>query len=198
MEANELDAFYNRIESFIFVEDEPESADVFFIPGNRYPQMAQECASLYAQGYAPFVIPSGKYSVTEGRFAGPVCGRDRYDKDYVTEWEFLRDVLIKGGVPEEAVLKEDQATYTWQNALFSRQAADKAGIRVRKAILCCKACHARRCLLYYQRAFPEASILIRPVNADGITRQNWRGSEEGIDEVMGEAARIVKQFSLYM
>ena len=30
----------------IFVEDRPEKADVIFIPGNGYPQMAERAAEL--------------------------------------------------------------------------------------------------------------------------------------------------------
>ena len=37
-----------------------------------------------------------------------------------------------------------------------------------------------------------------PVVADGIARENWRESEEGIDVVTGELSRIVKQFSLML
>jgi hypothetical protein len=36
------------------------------------------------------------------------------------------------------------------------------------------------------------------VVADGIARENWRESEEGIDVVTGELSRIVKQFSLML
>ena len=36
--------FLKQIEDFIFVEDLPEKADIIFVPGNGYPQMAEKAA----------------------------------------------------------------------------------------------------------------------------------------------------------
>ena len=114
--------------------------------------------------------------------------------DYRTEWEFIRDVLMKNGVPREAVLREDQATYTWQNAQFSRKVTDGAGIPVRKAIICCRAHHARRCRMYYQLEYPDARLMICPSRDTGVDRDSWYQSEAGIDAVLGEIERCGGQF----
>ncbi|MDO4338155.1 MAG: YdcF family protein [Eubacteriales bacterium] len=190
--------FLKEAENFIFVENEPEPADIIFVPGNGYPQMAERAAVLYKEGYAPYILPSGRYSITNGKFAGVLAKGEKYNGDYDTEWEFLADVLIKNGVPKQAVLKEDRATYTYENAIFSRQVTDRMGLQVRKAILCCKSYHARRALMYYQRLFPEAEILVCPSCTDSISKNNWKDTEKGIDEVTGEITRIIKQFSLMM
>ena len=190
--------FIEQISEFIFAEDEPEKADIIFVPGNGYSQMAEKAAILYGEKYAPFVLPSGKYSITVGKFGGVLSGQERYTGDYQTEWEFLRDVLIKNNVPEKAVLKEDQATFTWENAKLSRAVTDEAGIKIKKALLCCKNYHARRSLMYYQRAYPEVEFRVCPCCVDGVTRENWMNSEEGIQSVLGEVQRIVTQFSLMM
>ena len=105
---------------------------------------------------------------------------------------------MKNGVPADAVLKEDQATFTWENAKFSRKVRDQAGINIRKAIICCKNYHARRALMYYQRAYPEVEFWVCPCCVDGVTKENWMNSEEGIQSVLGEVQRIVTQFSLMM
>ena len=39
--------FLKQIEDFMFIEDKPEKADVIFVPGNGYPQMAEKAAELY-------------------------------------------------------------------------------------------------------------------------------------------------------
>ena len=39
--------FLKETEEFIFVEDKPEKADIIFVPGNGYPQMAEKAADLY-------------------------------------------------------------------------------------------------------------------------------------------------------
>ena len=195
---NEYEWVTEGIEDLVFAGRSPEKADVIFIPGNGYPDMAEKAAELYRGGFAPAVIPSGKYSVTRGKFGGVLKRQDRYDGNYRTEFEFLQDVLVKNGVPERAIIREDQATYTYENALFSKDVAGKNGLKIKKALLCCKNYHAGRALMYYQTVFPDTEIIVCPVSVDGITKENWRQSEQGIREVSAEIQRIITQFSLWM
>ena len=123
---------------------------------------------------------------------------DKYYEDYHTEWDFLKDVLVKNGVKENDILKEDRATFTWENAKYSRMVTDSNEISVKKAIICCKTYHARRALMYYQKAYPETEFLVCPSEVDGINRRNWKNTEEGILAVTEEATRIINQFSLMM
>lgn len=190
--------FLKEIEDFIFVEDAPEKSDVIFIPGNGYPHMAEQAAELYKEGYAPYVLPSGKYSVTNGCFSGVLAKREKYEGVFETEWEFLRTVLLKNQVPDTAILREDQATFTYENAMYSRQVTDREGLAVKKAILCCKACHGRRCKMYYEHAYPGTKFFVCTSDVDGITKENWNCTEEGVQSVMGELQRIIRQFSLMM
>ena len=62
----EYGKFLAQMEEFIFAEKKPEKADIIFVPGNGYPQMAEKAAQLYRQGLAAFVLPSGRYSVAPG------------------------------------------------------------------------------------------------------------------------------------
>ena len=194
----EYQRYLKETEEFFFVEHKPEPADIIFVPGNGYPQMAEKAAALYKEGMAPFVLPSGRYSVSAGRFGGVLEKKDRYGENFETEWDFLHHVLVKNGVKDEDVLKENRATFTFENAVFSRNVTDEQGIFVKKAILCCKTCHARRSLMYYQYAYPETEFYVVPVDVDGITRENWRKTKKGIEAVTGELTRIVSQFSLMM
>ena len=190
--------FMKNVDEFVFAESQPEKADIIFVPGNGFPDMAEKAASLYREGYAPYILPSGRYSITLGKFAGVQSKKEIYGGDYETEWEFLKDVLMKNGVPENAVLREDEATFTWQNALFSRKVTDQAGLKEKKAILCCKNYHARRAFMYYQRAYPETEFLVCPCSVDEITKENWKLTQHGIDEVLAEIKRIVSQFQIMM
>lgn len=185
--------FLKNYTDYLFLEDQPEAADIIFVPGNGYPQMAEHAAKLWKAGYAPLILPSGRYSVMTGKFTGVRAEKERYDRNYETEWEFLRDVLLKNGVKEEAILKEDQATYTYQNAIFSRKVTDDRKIQVKKALICCKAQHARRCQLYYQLLYPETEFLICPSDV-GVNRENWYQTERGRREVLGEMERCASQF----
>ena len=99
-EAKMKKRYLQDIENFIFLEDELEPADIIFIPGNGFPQMAEEAAKLYQKGFAKWLLPSGRYSINLGHFGGVVVNQERYCGDYKTEWEFLTDVLMKNGVPK--------------------------------------------------------------------------------------------------
>lgn len=124
--------------------------------------------------------------------------RLHYCGTYKTEWDFLKDVLMQNGVPEEAILKEDQATYTYENAIYSRQVTDREYLDIKKAILCCKTCHARRALMYYKLLYPDTEFFVSSCCVDSIDKNTWIMTNDGIDEVMREITRIIKQFSLML
>ena len=188
------DKFLNQITEFIFVEDKPEKSDVIFIPGSGFPQLAEEAAKLYHQGLVPYILPSGRYSVLNGKFAGVQEKKELYDGEYETEWEFLKEVLKKNHVSEEHILREDKATYTYENAIYSRKVTDCLGMEIKKAILCCKPYHARRSLLYYQLLYPETQFFVRPIQDSDVKRENWYLTEKGIRLVFGEVQKIGEQF----
>ena len=190
--------FLENAEEFIFAENMPEKSDIIFVPGNGYPQMAEQAATLYKAGMADWILPSGRYSVVSGKFSGVLEKADIYNKEYKTEWEFLRDVLVKNEVPEGKILREDHATFTYENAIYSRQVTDREHLDIKKAILCCKSCHARRALMYYKLLYPDTEFYVIPCCVDSINKYNWSKTNEGIDEVMGEITRIIKQFSIML
>ncbi|MDO5344624.1 MAG: YdcF family protein [Lachnospiraceae bacterium] len=179
-----MEKFYQGITDFIFVEHPLQKADLIFVPGGDYPDSAKHAAALYHQGFAPFILPSGRYSILKDRFEGA----------YETEWEYLKDILVKEGVPETAVLKEDQATFTYENAVKSREVLERLGLVPGRAILSCQAFHARRCLMYYQEQFPDTKLLVSPVVTRDICRENWYLDREKIDVVLGEVERCGTQF----
>lgn len=178
--------FYDCITDFIFLEDELKEADVIFVPGGDYPDSAKRAAALFHEGYAPYILPSGRYAKPVGRFTK--------DPRFETEWEYLKDILTACGVPAGAILKEDRATYTWENAIFSRKVLQEKGIAVHSAILVCQAFHARRCRMYYEEQFPDTDLMVCPVVTKGISRDSWYLDAEKIDVVLGEAERCAGQF----
>ncbi len=185
------EGFIRAVTDFIFVEDRPEKADVILIPGGRKIEHAIRAAELYRQGYAPWVLPAGGYGITLGKFIGvPEQYRADYPDEYETEWAFLKAVLMDHGVPENAILREDRSTYTWENAQFSRRVLEEQGIPAHTAILACKAFHARRALLYYQAAMPETRFIVCPTAVPGLSREDWFRTPKGRERVLGEVQRL--------
>ena len=187
--------FLNDISDFIFISDPPENADIIFIPGCSYPELPEHAAKLWREGFAPLVLPTGKYSVKYGRFQGVRSKADVYNGDYRTECAFITDALLKNGVPASAILREDRSGYTQQNAFFSRAVTDGLGLRIEKAIIVCRSFHARRCYTYWQLAFPDTAFCMCPVSTNGIAKENWFCTENGVDRVLGELARCGNQMT---
>ena len=188
--------FIRAVTDFIYVEDKPEKADVIFVPGSRKIVHTIRAAELFREGYAPWVLPSGKYGITLGGFLPlqePL--RSEYPEKFETEWQLHRAVLIDHGVPDSAILREDQATYTWENAQFSRDVLKAADIPCQTAILCCQAFHARRALLYYQAAMPETRFIVCPTSTPGYAKDEWYKSEKGRARVLGELQRLGGQIN---
>lgn len=177
--------FLEEMTNFIFLEDEPQKADVIFVPGSEEGALAKTAARLYLEGYAPLIVPSGKYAKWTGH---SIVG------EFETESDYFAHLMMEEGVPESAIIKEREATYTYQNAINTRNLLDERGIKVKRAILCCQAYHARRSKLYYQVLFPDTEILVCPTVTKGITRDNWFKSRESANIVLGEIERCGSQF----
>lgn len=188
--------FIQAVTDFLFLHDEPEAADVILIPGSRHTGHTRRAAELYRQGFAPWVLPSGRFPLSAGAFSGVLPEElADYPQPYPTEWAFMRDVLMHHSVPEEAILCEDQATFTWDNAQKSAQVLLRRGIPVKKAILCCRPFHARRALLYYQTAFPETQFLVCPGKEAGVDRDDWYRTAQGRTRILGELQRLGGQIN---
>ena len=185
------------ITNFIFVSKPPtktDIADVILLPGCGNPDIPERAVELFKEGFAPKIIASGGVGMKLGKFAGVFSKQDVYNGDYQTDCEFFVDVLQKNGVPESAIIQENQSRFTKENGLFSRKVADENGLIVKTAILVCKSFHARRSLICYQLAFPEADIFVVPVDVYGITSENWHLQDYGVERVLGELTRCGNQF----
>ncbi|MDY3917732.1 MAG: YdcF family protein [Candidatus Limivivens sp.] len=187
-------AFYDSITDFIFVDQEPEHADLIFVPGGSWGEIALRAAALYLQGYSDRILVSGKYSILQEGFAGPETPECYRGQIFETECDFLSRILMDEGVPESAILKEKHATYTYENAIRSRELTDRLGIYPDTAILCCQAYHARRSLLYYQLLYPDTRFLVCPAVTQNTCRDTWTQDPVTIDRVLGEVERCGSQF----
>ncbi len=189
--------FLRDITEFIFLEDLPEKADLIIVPGNTWPQPARRAAALYHEGMAPYIVVSGRYSKGQQTFAGAACEGDRYKGAYMTEADFLTDVLIREGVPETAVLQERKAEFTLENARYIRKLLEEKKMTVKKALICCQSFHARRCRMYFEYVFQDTDVefLMCPAVTQGISRCSWMESQKGLDTVLGELRRCGEQFA---
>ena len=183
------------ITQFIFLEDEPLSSDIIFVPGNGHALPSELAAQLYHKGYAPYILPSGRYAIGTSGFAGQKSGARLYDGPFDTEWAFMRHILLENGVPDSAILCEDCAQNTDENARFSAEILRNLGLDIRRGILCCKSFHARRALMTYSQYLPGAELLAAPADTQNIRSKDWYREETSFRKVLGELERCGKYFS---
>jgi len=148
---------FDCITDFIFFENQPVKADIILIPGGLRRQLMDKAVELHQKGFAPYILPSGGI--------GPKLAKEIENgvSKWKSEWEFLHNIAISHGVAEKSILREDKALNTFDNASLSRQVVQQNKIVVKKAILVCKAHHARRALLTYQTAFSTTAEYMSPV-----------------------------------
>lgn len=173
---------FDCISDLVFVDQYIEPADVILVPGSSRPQAIIKAAELYCKGMATYILPSG--------------GQNHKLEQYLTEWGFLKQEAMNHDVPKDAILREDMAGNTFENARFSLQVLKNNNISFNRVILVCKEYHSRRALLTYQTIFPKDVIFfIYPVpDYRGIQKDNWHTKKEWIRIVMGEVVKIGKYF----
>ena len=185
---------FDCITDFIFIENQPEQADIVLVPGGLRPQLMDKAVELYKKGFAPYILPSGGI--------GPKLAKEIKAgiSNWKSEWEFLQNIALAEGVPKKAILKEDKALHTFDNAMLSKKVVEENNIEVKKAILICKAHHARRALLTYQTAFSsEVEFIVCPIVDDrDVRKDNWFLDEAKIDMVMSEVEKIGQYFAKHI
>lgn len=177
------------ITDFIFMNDPLKKSDIIFIPGSSKSVICEKAAQLYKDGYAEYCLPSGLYSSKYGRFASEFVDNPRYTGEYATEFDYCRQVLIENGVPENAILREDRATNSMENAEYSFEVLKNMGINVSRGIICCQAFHARRAFMSYANYFGDTELIVVPSVTQGIASDDWYKTEHGYKKVMGEVAK---------
>jgi len=111
-----MEESYQAITDFIFIEDKPEKADIILVPGGSSPELMEKACELLLAGYAPLLLPSG--------------GPNKKITEYEAEWDYFLDIAKKKGISENSILKENKATNTFENAIFSKEVVKKKNIEI--------------------------------------------------------------------
>ena len=80
-------------------------------PGPALWRRGEQAAALFADGYAQHIICSGGFTITQSRSEADAC----------------RQVLVSGGVPDDAILLEERSRSTEENAAYSREIMEANG-----------------------------------------------------------------------
>ena len=132
--------------SYLCLTHAPARSDVIFVFGSRGMEVPRRAAQLYAAGWAPRVLVSGR--------AGPMT-EHVFDRP---EALVFRDELVRRGVPASAIATEVEARNTLENVRFGMSTLEAAGQRPRSALLVAKAFAMRRCLATFARQHPSVEV----------------------------------------
>src|SRR5439155_20282894 len=166
------------------VRQDLERADAIMLLGGRIQKRAFEAARLYREGYATKVIvadvelqPTDVSGIT------------------VSETELMEQVLLKNGVPKEAIATVgNQVTSTHDEALALRAWVKANGSR--KVLVPTELFHTRRVNWIFQKALKGtgAAIRVRALDPLKYSSLNWWQQEAGLIDFQRE---IVK-FTYYL
>lgn len=162
---------------------QPQKADCIVGFGNYNDQIALRAAELYRQGY------SGRVLFTGG------LGRNTAQLWSKSEAEHFAETAIRAGVPEEAVIIENQSANTGENILFTRRRLSELGIPVRRILGVHQPFMERRIYAALRVHWPEVEAVI---TSPQVTIEQYlahsvrQGVTEkaAIDVIVGDFQRI--------
>ncbi len=123
-------------------------SDCIFVLCSMDTRVAERAVQLYHDGYASYVLFSG------GR---GVLTKDIFNKP---EAEVFKDIAIKLGVPENAVLIENKSTNTGENVMFSKKLLEERGLNFNSFILVQKPYMERRTYATFKKIWSEKSFVV--------------------------------------
>jgi uncharacterized SAM-binding protein YcdF (DUF218 family) len=120
------------------------NADAIFVFGHIDPRVAEQAARVYGLGKAPKIIVSGK-----GRKEIP---------GHKNEAQFYANILKRAGVPESALILEEEAMNSLENVILGMDACHKKGFYPKSLILVAMPPLLRRSRAVFKKHFPEIAV----------------------------------------
>jgi len=164
----------------VFVPSKPKPSDIIFIFG-AYTGTWQPAAGLYAEEFSERIIATGGYGDHDELTSAPQSHR-------------IREELMRFGVPESAILVEDQSTNTLENVQFGLSALTDASVNLSSILFYCSSHHAGRCWRTLARWAPSASLSCSTYDwcfdETTIRSSDWYLAPDSRNRVYGEFVRI--------
>jgi uncharacterized SAM-binding protein YcdF (DUF218 family) len=130
----------------------PVRADAILTLGSFDVQAAVHAAALWKTGLAPVIVMSGGLAHRGGLLD---TGWTR------TEARVFAEAARAEGVPETAILLEEEAQNTADNFILGRAVAERAGLKPQKLLVVTKPYMTRRGFATGRKAWPEAELVMQ-------------------------------------
>jgi len=168
----------NKAASFLIVRDELKPADVIVVlSGDDNGERVNQAVLLYEKKYAPKMLLSG----------GPLAWNLKYAYWMKKQANYL-------GVPDFAILIEDQSRSTIENARFCLPILKKTGAK--KIILVTSPAHSRRAKRTFSKILSKDKIaaISFPAQKTSFNSDKWWQRHEDTQLVVWEYVSLVFYF----
>jgi uncharacterized SAM-binding protein YcdF (DUF218 family) len=162
-----------------YLGHQPSKSDCIVGLGSNDIRVAEYCAELYKEGFAPLIVFSGNVgNFTRNVFKAP-------------EAYIFRECALKNGVPSASILIEDLATNIGENIVFTKRLLHQKEISITNLIVVTKPNTQRRAYATVKKIWPEidATVLSPHVTFDKQPTAS-RSKADIINEMVGDLQRI--------
>lgn len=159
-----------------------EKSDCILVLGSHDLRVAERGAELYLQGYAPLLILSG--------------GLGNFTKDMWQEKEadLFAKVAKEMGVPEKAILIENQSTNTGENIQFTQQLLKDQNLDPHSFIVVQKPYMERRSFATFKKHWPDKKLV---VTSPQIKFEDYPNTEIPMERVIDIMAGDLQRIKFY-
>lgn len=160
----------------------PEPSDCIFVLGSHDKRVANRGAELYLEGLAPLIIFSG--------------GLGNLTKDIWTETEAdqFAEIARAMGVPDEAILVENESTNTGENILFTQELLKERGLDPHSFIVVQKPYMERRSYATFKKHWPDKKLL---VTSPQLSFQDYPAEDIPLERVIHVMVGDLQRIRIY-
>jgi uncharacterized SAM-binding protein YcdF (DUF218 family) len=163
-----------------------EPADVIIAMGCEDGRVAERAAQLYNDGFAQWVICTGRSGVRTRAMLQA--------KGFQSEADYFADIVQRGGVPPERILREDKATNSGENIAYTKELFTNKGIAATRIIIVTAPYAERRQQATYAEQWPEKVIT---VTSPQLTFETYPTSELTEDYMINALVGRVQRMKVY-
>jgi hypothetical protein len=156
-----------------------QPSDCILALGSHDTRVAERGAELYLAGWAPWLLFSGGLGrLTLGQWDRP-------------EADVFAEIAVKGGVPPDRILIENESTNTSENVLFSKRLLRLRGLRPQKVIAVHKPYMERRTYATFRKRWPDVEVRVASplVDLDHYPNADI-SAEEMLNVMVGDLQRL--------
>lgn len=170
--------FLQKMADFLVVQDPLQKVDLILVlGGDSSGERVEEGVKLYKQGWANYLLMSG----------GPLAWKLTYAR-------WMKKQALASGIPERAILLQDQSRSTIEDARFCLPMVLKH--KFKSVLLVTSPYHTRRAARVFKKVFAKNGIrvLVKPAEKSEFNPNRWWVRHEDTGRVVWEYVSLVLYF----